>query len=133
MAPVVDDAARTAAGLRPLAHTRTAAAPPATRPIGRLEATGHAALTIHFADSSTPNHLAKPAGVHGCEIWVHVGDPAPADPSAYSFLALDTRTPYVDQHPAADAGKTVYYLLRWQNSKGESGPWSDVVSGKIPV
>ncbi len=129
----VDDAARTAAGLKPLVAKHTAADVPATRPIGRLEATGHATLTLHFADSATPNRRAKPHGVHGAEIWSHVGDPAPADPASYTFLALDTRTPYVDEHPAADAGKSVYYLIRWQNTKGEAGPWSDVVSGKVPV
>jgi hypothetical protein len=48
-------------------------------------------------------------------------------------MGLDTRTPYTDTHPAADAGKTVYYWLRWQNAKGEVGPWSDVLSAKIPL
>lgn len=129
----VDDAARVAAGLKAHDQARTAAPAPATRPIARLEATGHAALTIHFADSATPTLRAKPHGIHGAEIWSHVGDPAPADPSGYTFVALDTRTPYLDEHPAADGGKTVYYLLRWQNTKGEHGPWSDVISTKIPV
>lgn len=48
------------------------------------------------------------------------------------FLALDTRTPYADVHPAADAGKNVHYLLRWQDHKGNPGPWSDVIVAKIP-
>jgi hypothetical protein len=44
----------------------------------------------------------------------------------YTFLALDTRPPYVRDHEAINAGKTAYYLLRWQNTKGELGPWSDI-------
>jgi len=31
----------------------------------------------------------------------------------------------------ADAGKTAYYALRWENTRGETGPWSDVVSATI--
>lgn len=42
-------------------------------------------------------------------------------------------TPYVDKHDPADAGKNVYYPLRWQNTKGEPGPWSDVITVKIPA
>ena len=129
----VDNAARVALGLPPKDLVRSRVAPPASRPIGRLEAKGHATLVLHFADETTPKRAAKPRGVHGCEIWIHVGDPAPADPSAFAFLTLDTRTPYTDVHAAGDAGKSVYYLFRWQNAKGETGPWSDIVAGKIPV
>jgi hypothetical protein len=27
---------------------------------------------------------------------------------------------------AAEQGKTVYIALRWQNEKGEKGPWSEI-------
>jgi hypothetical protein len=65
-------------------------------------------VVVHFVDEGTPLKTAKPHGVHGARIYGHVGDPAPADITGYTFLALDTRTPYTDVHPAADAGKTVY-------------------------
>lgn len=104
---------------------------PTTYPIGRVEA-GRLSLVLHFVDVNTPMKLAKPEGVHGCEIHVALGDKPPADPSGYSFLALDTRTPYTHDFDAADAGKSVHYLLRWQNTKGQPGPWSEVVSAKIP-
>jgi hypothetical protein len=51
----------------------------------------------------------------------------------YSFVALDTRTPCSDEHAAADAGKAVHYVLRWQNAKGEPGPWSSVLVAKVPL
>ncbi len=63
-----------------------------------------------------------------------MGPRPPADITGYTFLALDTRTPYTDIHPAADAGKTVYYyLLQWENTKGVPGPVSDVLSTTIPA
>ena len=129
----VNNAIRASVGLPPREGTHSPIGPPTTRRLGRLEVDGHFTLVIHFTDENTPKRLAKPDGVHGCQIWFHVGDPAPADASGYAFLALDTRTPYVHTHAAADAGKTAYYLLRWQNPKGEPGPWSTVVAAKIPI
>jgi hypothetical protein len=47
------------------------------------------------------------------------------------YLALDTRTPYTVEFEAADAGKTAYYMLRWISPRGETGPWSQTVTGTI--
>lgn len=121
-----------AAGITPPSATRTPEGVPTTRPIGRAEPKPNHGSVVHFGDEMTPLKAAKPPGVHGCEVWLFVGAEPPASPSAYTFLALDTRTPYTDMHDAADAGKNAYYLLRWQNHKGESGPWSDVITIKIP-
>jgi hypothetical protein len=41
-------------------------------------------------------------------------------------VALDSATPYLMVHEGADVGKTAYYALRWENTRGESGPWSNV-------
>ena len=62
-----------------------------------------------------------------------MGDSAPADETGYTFLAHDTRTPYTDAHPASDAGKTAYYMMRWLNAKLTPGPWGNVISAKIPL
>ena len=51
--------------------------------------------------------------------------------SELHFLATDTRTRYVAQFDQADAGKTAYYWLRWENTKGETGPRSAMVSATI--
>lgn len=131
--PEVDNALRAKAALPPHDLVKTAASAPDTRPIGRLEAKGHYTLVLHFVDEMTPQQNAKPHGVHACEIRIFVGTAPPADESAYTFLAHDTRTPYTDVHPASDAGKTAYYMVRWLNTKLEPGPWGDVISAKIPL
>jgi hypothetical protein len=105
---------------------------PVTVPIGRIEVAGRLSLVLHFVDEKTPLKLAKPEGVHGCEIHHAIGSAEPASPTGYTFLALDTRTPYTHDFDGADAGKNVYYLLRWQNTKGQAGPWSEVITAKIP-
>ena len=78
-----------------------------------------------------PTTKAKPAGVRGAEIYCAIATTAPADPAAYRFLALDTATPYLIEHAPADGGKTAHYLLRWVNTRGEAGPWSETVSATI--
>ena len=131
--PSFTPAQRAAMGLPAHSAVRTVIGAPVTRPVGRIEPSSPHTLVLHFVDETTPTRRAKPDGVQGCQVWLFVGDAAPADPSAYRFLALDTRSPYKDEHPAADAGKTAFYLLRWQNDKGETGPWGAIVSAKVPV
>lgn len=74
---------------------------------------------------------AKPAGVRGAEIWLFIGPTPPTDPGQAHFIALDTATPYLLVHDAADAGKIAHYLLRWVNTRSEPGPWSETVSATI--
>jgi hypothetical protein len=85
--------------------------------------------TIEFPDESTPT--PRPAGVMGAEIWVKIDGPPPVDPGELTFLAVDTRTPYVTEFDGADGGKTAHYMLRWINSRAETGPWSQTVSATI--
>ena len=71
------------------------------------------------------------AGVMGAEVWVKVGDPAPVDPSELTFLSLDTRSPYTADYPGGDANKIAHYMLRWVNTRGDKGPWSETASATI--
>jgi hypothetical protein len=127
----VSDAQRQALGITVRSTSRTAAGPPTSRPVAMIDTSQRLRHTINFSDESTPNSRAKPDGVQGCEIWMKVGDPAPAGPNELHYLALDTRTPYVTDFEAAHAGKTAYYMLRWISTRGETGPWSATVSGTI--
>ncbi len=128
-----DNSLRAAAGLPVRVETRSVVGAPETRPIGRLQAAGSRTLIVHFTDEVKPNRLAKPDGIRGAEIFYFVGAEPPVDPDDYTFLALDTKTPYTHEHDPADAGKGVHYLLRWQNTKGETGPFGAVVSAKVPL
>ncbi len=127
----VADPNRAAAGTTVPDTTPTPVGPPTTAPSGRVETTNVREHTIHFADPSTPRSKAKPPGVRGCQIWVKIGTTPPASASELHYLATDTRTPYVAQFEPADAGKNAYYWLRWENTKGETGPWSAMVSATI--
>jgi predicted phage tail protein len=44
---------------------------------------------------------------------------------------LNSGTPYLAEYTGAQAGQMVYYWLRWVNTRGEKGPWSEPVSATI--
>jgi hypothetical protein len=69
--------------------------------------------------------------VAGCEIWGKVGSPAPTDISQMAYVATDSGTPYLAEYTGAQAGQMACYWLRWINTRGEKGPWSEPVSATI--
>ena len=129
--PSVSDAEREALGITVPDSGATAAATPTTRPLCQVDTSQRLRHTIDFTDESTPTRKAKPAGAMGAEIWVKIGAPPPVDPSELTFLAVDTRTPYTTDFDGSDGGKQAHYMLRWVNTRGETGPWSETATATI--
>jgi hypothetical protein len=46
--------------------------------------------------------------------------------------AFDTKSPYTFVFEEAQRRKMLYFCLRWENGKGEKGPWSEIYSAVIP-
>lgn len=111
--------------------TRTPVAVPTTAPVGRVETPSVRKHRIHFVDASTPTSKAKPPGVRGCQILMKIGSPAPTSASELQFVVTDSRTPHDIEFAVADVGKSVYYWLRWENTRGEPGPWSAMISATV--
>lgn len=118
------------AGLPPRDKTKTDAGAPKTAPIGWVDY-GKLKHTIHFRDAATPDKKAKPDGVRGCEIWHFIGTAAPTNADDWNYLATDTNSPYIAFQDAADAGKKVFYQLRWLSNSGERGEWSETIEATI--
>ena len=130
----VSDAERASLGITIPDTTGTPVGPPTTPPVVKVETVSRLRHVIHFTDAATPTKKAKPPGVSGAEIWVKVAavaDPPPTDPKALTFVALDTRTPYTLDFDGADGGKNAHYMLRWVNTKGEKGPWSETATATV--
>ncbi len=129
--PDVDDTERQALGITVADAVPTPSAVPTTRPLVTVDTGQRLRHVIAFVDELTPTRKAKPDGVMGAEVWVKVGDPAPVDPGELTFLATDTRTPYTADYTGTDANKVAHYMLRWINTRGEKGPWSETASATI--
>jgi hypothetical protein len=127
----VSDAERAALGITVPDAGATAAATPTTRPLCEVDTSQRLRHTIDFTDESTPTRKAKPAGVLGAEIWVKIGPTPPVDPGELTFLAVDTRSPYTRDYPGSEGGKQAHYMLRWVNTRGETGPWSETATATI--
>jgi hypothetical protein len=89
-------------------------------------------LTIHFYDQGSKKSKAKPAGQHGAEIkWV-MSDTPVVDVKDLIQSAFDTHTPFTLEFEGHERGKTVYFCLCWENTRGEKGPWSPIQSAIVP-
>lgn len=110
--PTVTDAQRQSLQLNVRSSTRTPVPTPTSRPVATIDTSHRLRHTIAFVDELTPTSRAKPDGMIGCKLWNKIGGAPLVDPSELTYLATDSRTPYVVEFDGADAGKTAYYMLR---------------------
>ena len=76
--------------------------------------------------------MAKPAGYDGAVLDWGVLDAPPSEPEDLTNHTMASRTPHTLQFTEEERGKTVYIALRWQNERGNTGPWSDIKSTVVP-
>jgi hypothetical protein len=89
-------------------------------------------LIIHFFEKGHRHKKAKPAGQHGAEIAWAILDAPPTKWSELIHSEIDTNSPFTLSFEHDLRGKTVYFALRWENTRGEKGPWSEIQSAIIP-
>jgi hypothetical protein len=92
---------------------------------------GHRNLEFDFFNAET-GKKGKPRGVHGAEFRWAILDVPPTDVEELIHSSFDTRTPFLLDFKESERGKTVYFCLRWENTRGEKGPWSDISNTIIP-
>ncbi len=132
--PATTDAQRATMGITVRDTTRTPSPTPMSRPLVSVEPAARLTHELRLVDDASPTQRGKPVGVVGAEVWVtlvNAGSPPPRDPAALSFLMMATRPTVRAAFTSADGGKTAVYMLRWVSTRGEKGPWSDVVTGTV--
>lgn len=117
-------------GLTVIDKIKTSVGAPETVPTAQIDTSQILRHEITFYDNESESK-GKPEGVRGAQIWVKIGGESSVNEDDYKYLATDTASPYVVVHKAEDVGKQAYYLLRWENPKGETGAWSNVFSATI--
>ena len=140
--PKMTDADRATIGIR----VRIEGGPPSptSQPLARVESSNRLTHQLRLVDEGSPTRRGKPedaAGVYGPVVWVKLvdaGQPAPTDPApaigdprTLSFLTLTSRPTVRTEFKAADGGKTSVYMLRWDNTRGEKGPWSEICGATV--
>jgi hypothetical protein len=104
---------------------------PTTAPEFTLDSSVHRRISVHFRNQGSKN-TAKPRGVNGASTSWAILDHYPVDGNELTNTIFDTRTPCVLDFSEAQRGQKVYFRLRWENTKAEAGPWSDIDGTVIP-
>ncbi|MDR1963872.1 MAG: hypothetical protein LBQ50_08845 [Planctomycetaceae bacterium] len=127
--PPVTDEDRTAMRLHNRDPKPTPIAVPSTRVvITDMRAIGGFQIRIWFRDEQTPNSNAIPYGCNGCLINFAWGKERITDVTALKESKLLTRSPETITLPPESQSEYFSCVMRWQNKKGQLGPWGDVQS-----
>jgi uncharacterized protein YnzC (UPF0291/DUF896 family) len=129
---VVTDEDRKDMGLPIHKTTRTPAQVALTYPEFHIDSGTIRRLIIHFYDQGQKKTKAKPPGQHGAEIRWAISDVPVIDVSELLHSSFDTHTPFTLEFQGHECGKTVYFCLCWENTRGQKGPWSKIISAVIP-
>ncbi|MDR1347095.1 MAG: hypothetical protein LBJ63_01500 [Prevotellaceae bacterium] len=129
---LVTDEDRDGLGLPIPKTTRTPSPVAATYPDFDIDSSMIRRLTVHFYDQGQKKSKAKPPGQHCAEIRWAIRETPPASLKDLINSSVDTHTPFTLEFDENERGKTVYFCLCWENTRGEKGPWSEIQSAIIP-
>ena len=89
-------------------------------------------LQLDYFRRSSWRRKGKPKGQHGVEIkWGFSETPA-LDVEALAHSVFETSTPVYLDFQGHEGGRKVYIAARWENTRGEKGPWSPVEEAIVP-
>jgi hypothetical protein len=90
-------------------------------------------VTIIFYDDTGAHKKAKPAGVHCVECRWSVFDTREL-PTLDQLIhsSVDTNSPLTLEFSDEQRGKFLCYALRWENTRGEKGPFGSIQQAVIP-
>ncbi|OAV65801.1 hypothetical protein Barb6XT_02255 [Bacteroidales bacterium Barb6XT] len=113
----------------PVRRPNSPAPVPATDPFVHVAAGDRFAhiLTFRTEENGRRN---KPHGVRGIRLYRKFNQ-APQHNSDLDFFGEFTRSKITVNYTFDDNGKTAFYVARWVNTKGEAGPWNNIVSKSI--
>lgn len=126
----VSDMDKVTAGITPRNNTRTPIYAPATAPVLAFLNAGIGTHTLGFADEATPSKKLVPNGAIGLELWSAVG--ATQTPLAdLLFNQMSSRWPVTVTWDPAEAGLLATYAARWLGRRGDTGPWSAILTATV--
>jgi hypothetical protein len=128
---LVSDDDRLRMGLHVHDDKPTPAAVSKTSPYAKIKKLGIGYVEIEFGDEEGVRK-GKPLGQHGAEMRYIISDVRPTDWDQLTHSNFATRSPFRLSFKGDDRGKTLYFALRWENTRGEKGQWGEIMSIIIP-
>jgi hypothetical protein len=127
----MDDPDKLFMGIHPKDTTPTVHGTPGSQPGTEVENTrNHYEHLIRAINTERGDH-SKPEDAYGVRYAWQVGGEKPASGADLPKSKFNRRTTHVVQHTEAVKGKTAFYSTCYENSKGDTGPWSPVVEAVI--
>jgi hypothetical protein len=103
---------------------------PQKAPRAELITNVHGQVTAHCQGEETK--WGMEAGAHGFEWrWAILAAP-PTRHDELTHSEFSTRAHHTMTFDLDQRGQRIYSAFRWENEKGEKGPWSDVLEAIIP-
>jgi hypothetical protein len=129
--PLVHDSDLEAMGLPKRSDTpRTPSPIPTTKVILHASVIGPGAIRVDYEDED--GSKKKPKGVHGLEFVWAILDAPTEKWTDLTHSSFDTATPLNLTFAGEERKHTLYYAARWENTRGEKGPWNDIQTIIIP-
>ncbi|EIP97274.1 hypothetical protein OpiT1DRAFT_01707 [Opitutaceae bacterium TAV1] len=74
----------------------------------------------------------KEEGAHGTELrWV-ISETQPASLDQFLHSEFVTHSPLLLDFDESQRGKRIWFIARWENTRGQKGPWTEMFSAIIP-
>jgi hypothetical protein len=129
--PLVANADLLAMGLPERNKGRTHAPVAAEAPGCSVDTSTIGRLKFHFY-SKGDHRRAKPAGQHGVELVWDICDAEPTRWDELRHSTFHTRSPILLTFEHDQRGQAVFFALRWENTRGQKGPYCDIKRATIP-
>ena len=127
----MSDPARLVMGIHPKDTTPTSHGAPGAQPGTEAENTrNHYEHRVRAINTERGDH-SKPEGVYGVRYGWQNGGTRPVSGADLPKSKFSRKTTLVVQHTEGDKGQPAFYSTCYENSKGETGPWSPVVEAII--
>ena len=89
-------------------------------------------LSIAYYPFSGVRRRGKPHGQHGVEIRWSFSETPVVEADTLTYSLFDVSSPAILSFNGNDQGRSLYVALRWENMRGEKGPWSHISRTTVP-
>jgi hypothetical protein len=129
--PIITDDQRITLGLVIRRPKGTPIPPPQKSPNIYLRIHNSRQITAEIRDPNT-NKRTKPYGITAIRLSYSIGEQPPVNPENFQHHLLTTKTLYRMTFTEENRGKKLFLTAQWQNKKGQTGPWSEIICTIIP-
>ena len=131
--PPLTNADLTGLGLKPKDTVPTPVSVPKVRAAGKIVYRGSGSLELHIAPEADISDDKR--AYYGCKIVyavMNADEPAPKSEKELTESMFTRRKKETFIFQPQDAAKKVYFCMRYENSKGQAGPWCPIFAAVIP-